>query len=160
MLHLSLKAKRNRTLTYPSTAAMTSDERKDSDGESNHNGTSKKAKMEDDDWSIPTRGSNAAMAYGPDDKFRQGPVRPVILSHSNLHQQLLQGRVFHHRKNNQKALFGGLTGSDYKVYIRLSKREGAKEAIIQAAVWNKINDKFLGVPTRVFLKISEALIKH
>jgi hypothetical protein len=140
---------------------MASTKRKEEGGNPAGDERSKKPKNDDDDddkEGLPTPQSKAGMIQGPDDGTIERLFGALFYSILTFAEANFKGMPYSiPRKEDYKAFFDDITG-DYKSYLT-SKTLGPKERIIQAAVWKKLVDGLLEVPTTVFVEIPEAKIK-
>lgn len=135
--------------------------RKGDDGEPDGNETGKKMKMQEDEPGLPTMQFNAGMIQGPDDASITSLFTTLFYTINTFAQSYFQGSPYAAaRKNDHKVFFESLTGSDPTVYLK-SKHDGAKEAIIVAAIWNKLIRPLLSTPTKAFNdKMPEQAIRN
>ncbi|KAI7782214.1 hypothetical protein LA080_013759 [Diaporthe eres] len=113
---------------------MTVDKRKNVDEKSDSGETSKKLKMEDDAPGLSTLQSTMGTIQGPDDASITSLFNTLFYTINNFVHDYFKGSPYSvARKNDQK-----------------SKHPGAKEAIIVAAIWNKLIRPLLSAPTRAF----------
>lgn len=90
------------------------------------------------------------MMQGPDDDSITTLFNSLYYTIDTFAHSYFQGSPYvMARKNDQKTFFEGLTGRDAAVYLK-SKHPGAKEAIIVAAIWNKLTRPLLSAPTKAF----------
>lgn len=129
---------------------MTVDKRKNVDERSDSDETSKKLKMEDDAPGLSTLQSKVGTIQGPDDASITSLFNTLFYTINNFVHDYFKGSPYSiARKNDQKVFFESLTGSDSTAYLK-SKHPGAKEAIIVAAIWNKLIRPLLSAPTKAF----------
>lgn len=130
---------------------MTAAKREHQDGEPDSSEVVKKLKMEDDGPHSPTLQSKAGVIQGPDDASIIGLFLALFYAINTFVQDYFKGAPYSNpRKSDQKDFFESLTGSDCKGYLK-SKHPGAKEAIMLAAIWNKLINYLLRSPTRAFI---------
>lgn len=123
-------------------------------------GRSKKVKMEEDDTGVTTLQSTASKMDGPDDTFITTLFSPLFYAIIGFAATYFKGKPYNTpRKSEHKAFFETLTGGDYKDYLTL-KHPGAKERIVQSAVWNKLVEMLLQTPLRAFVSIPVAMIEN
>lgn len=145
------KARRGHPDTYLRTPAMTATKREHHDGEPEGSEAVKKLKMEDDDPHSPTLQSKVGVIQGPDDASIVELFSGLFYAINTFVQDYFKGAPYSiARRNDEKAFFESLTGSDCKGYLK-SKRPGAKEAIMLAAIWNKLINYLLSAPTKAFI---------
>lgn len=112
----------------------------------------KKMKKEEDETGFPTPQPGAGMIQGPDDATVTSLFGLLFYAINTFVQTYFMGAPYvMARKNDQKAFFEALTGSDSIAYLK-SKHPGAKESIITAAVWVKLIAALLKAPTRAFIE--------
>lgn len=129
---------------------MTTNKRKKVDGERGGNETVKKLKMEDNAPGVPTIQSKMGMIQGLDDEETTNLFMSLYYSINSFANTYFQGAPYSiARKKDQKVFFEGLSAGDSKDYLK-SKHPRAKEAIITAAIWNKLIRPLLGAPMRAF----------
>lgn len=140
---------------------MTATKREHHDGEPDSSEVVKKLKMDDDDAHSPTLQSKAGVIQGPDDASIDSLFSALFYAINTFVQDYFKGAPYSNpRKNDQKDFFESLTESDCKGYLK-SKHPGAKEAIMLAAIWNKLIDHFLSTPTKAFIhSIPEITIRN
>lgn len=140
---------------------MTATKREHHDGELDSSEVVKKLKMEDDDPHSPTLQSKAGVIQGPDDASIDSLFSALFYAINTFVQDYFKGAPYSiARKNDEKAFFESLTGTDCKGYLK-SKHPGAKEAIMMAAIWNKLINLLLRAPIRAFIaSIPEAKIRN
>lgn len=139
---------------------MTSTKRKD-DGEiSDRDDQRKMLKKGKDQPGLTTLNTNVLLVQGPDDSSINELFSVLFYSINTFVSDYFKGAPYAQpRKKEQKAFFGSLVGSDCKKYLT-SKNRGAKEAIILAAIWNKLTGPLLSAPTKAFVsQIPELSIK-
>lgn len=123
---------------------MDSTKRKDVDGEPDGNDNWKKVKIKK-----PTLGLQ--IIQGPDDASITSLFDALFYEINTFVQAYFKGKPYvNPRKNDDKEFFQSLTGTDYTDYLKL-KHPGAKEAMIQAVIWNKLIDHLLKTPTKAFM---------
>lgn len=147
------KARRNHLDTYLRTATMTATKRKHHDGEPDSSEAVKKLKMGNNDPHSPTTQCKVGVIQGPDDASIVGLFLALFYAINTFVQDYFKGAPYSiARRNDERAFFKSLTGSDCKRYLK-SKHPGAKEAIMLAAIWNKLIDYLLSAPTRAFINL-------
>lgn len=139
---------------------MTATKREHHDGEPDGSEAVKKLKMEDDGPHSPTLQSKLGMIQGPDDASMTHLFLALFYAINTFVQDYFKGAPYSNaRKTDEKAFFESLTGSDCKGYLK-SKHPGAKEAIMLAAIWNKLIDYLLSAPIKAFFNsIPETAIR-
>lgn len=139
---------------------MASIKRKWDDDESDGNEAGKKLKLEEDEPGLPTIQSKAGKIQGPDDASITSLFITLFYTINTFAHDYFKGAPYSiARKNDHRVFFEGLTGSDSTVYLK-SKHPGAKEAIVVAAIWNKLIGPLLSAPSRAFIDtIPEKTIK-
>lgn len=145
------KTRRDHLDTYLRTPIMTATKREHDDGEPDSSEAVKKLKMGDDDPHSLTLQSNVGVIQGPDDASIVDLFSALFYAINTFVQDYFKGAPYSiARRNDEKAFFESLTGSDCKGYLK-SKHPGAKEAIMLAAIWNKLINYLLSAPTRAFI---------
>lgn len=107
--------------------------------------------MDDDEPPSPTLQSNVGSIQGPDDATIVDLFSTLFYAINTFVQDYFKGAPYSiARRNDERAFFESLTGIECKGYLK-SKHPGAKEAIMLAAIWNKLIDYLLEAPTRAFI---------